>query len=159
MSRGVPDGFKEILFNSGISWCWESGGREIPQCKKFERPPSILTENNFQAFLGDIEADDDVTGMLDVCLYGVDAGRESCVIGSEYYLKKSMEQFATLEAGPIRIFFLNLDDTPESFVFVPHAPIRPVQEMLEAWNVRPSNLKKHRYGLGMPRIEYCFNLG
>jgi hypothetical protein len=127
---------------------------------QFSRPMTILRENTFPTFLKDLEADDPdgiVYWHIDLILIGVDAGREDWIIGENSHLKRAVEQFRTLEIGPIQIIILiNVYDTPESFVFVPHIPIRPVQEMLESWNVCQANLKKWRYGWGMPSLEDYF---
>jgi hypothetical protein len=150
--RGISEGVRKTILNGGLNWCWYSIGYALPrdvavsETKPFSRPLATISADSIDAFSCDLDAVDAVDDGRFIGLFGIDRGSEELVVDQyALRLRTALEHFAVYEGGPIRIAVITLENETNSYVYVPHSPIPPVQAILDEWQVGSSNVKTHPY--------------
>lgn len=150
----------DVLLAARLSWHWFSvrtrpsetqrANCEVPE----HRPLTRLTNDNKTQFLADLtERNDDVHDRAFV-LFGHDV-EETETVEKRKAFEVALERFIMQESGPFRIIISQVGDSFDEHVFVSHAPITPVKDLLEQLGLKPESaarVRKYRW-LGTAKLE------
>ncbi len=155
------------LLLSDLNWLWESGRRhDIDETHSAfdtllpnKRFITLLTQNNVNLFLADLEERDvDGYGRW-IHLFGVDQTSERAMLKPSEILS-FLHEFSTNESGPIRIVIVQVSDIENEYMFMPHKPITEVVDLLKLWGTKWSldqNRRKYK-DLRSATLESTFHL-
>lgn len=127
-----------VLLASGLRWYWSCD------------PSIVLTQLTQQTALAMAEGLHQFAVLHQqscaLTLIGCDPyADEIVVMDGEQTLKDFyplMLTFSRLETGPIHLVLVQEGDMPYEYVFVPHTPVRQVQDLLEGWGMREENIRR-----------------
>ena len=125
------------------------------------RPLTPLSVETFGDFFADVKYIDEWDNGKETEVFAYDADTPFPIMDEyDLWLRIALEYFAAYEGGPLRLVIITLDDTENSFVFVPHEPIPFVEKLLDTWNAPWARTHARRkYGsLRIVKLETIYSL-